>query len=238
MPQAATTYAPTRPTATLSPVSAVHEAHGLVSRGLATEAIGLLEQVSQSAEHYPSYYIVRGEALLALGRLSEASTALKHALRLSPNSARPALLLESLDRSEPISSPIRPMANPRSTDSLTLAVLFGPATTPPSARRMPLPDPALQPREPTTFDLARVASLLTRERPLVRPTTESGVHIDDTPEAPTEALLMSETFAGILVGQGKLNEAVAAYRQLRKLNPERKAHFDEKIKSIEKKLKH
>ena len=238
---------------TASPLIIVHEARALETRGLRAEALTLLKSIGDSAEHYPSFYVVLGECLIGLGRTAEARTALKRALHLAPNSAQPAILLESLDHSfDPVAGQAaRTSAAPakqRSSNGLTLASLFGASPSTPSRSAVAKDRVEVRPEalkrtvsashEVPSFDLAQVASLLSRERPLVRPTSESSIPFDDAQRTSTESPLISETLAGILLGQGKLTEALSAYRQLRTINPDRKPEYDERIQVIEAKLHH
>jgi len=234
---------------TLSPVTIVHEARKLIVRGLAGEAYSLLESVHASAEYYPSFYVALGECLIALGRQQEAQTALKRALVLAPNSARPAILLESLYLELPRTQEMpsnkssvmgRASSDKKTSGAKTLASLFGEhdEATLPRPRMESKVDGILDTPKTPSFDLAHVASMLTRDRPLVRPTSDTHLFTGEHHEESHEPPLVSETLAGILLGQGKLNEALSAYKQLKRVNPDRAKEYDERIRSIESRVHH
>jgi hypothetical protein len=52
-----------------------------------------------------------------------------------------------------------------------------------------------------------------------------------------EHSIVSETLANILVAQGAYNEALQAFRTLARMKPERRAHYEEKIRDLEIRLR-
>ncbi len=221
---------------TLSPTETTQMAHAALGQPNAEESLIDLERFSRVVDRYPSYHIVRGEYLIALGRLDEARESLKCALKLSPNSARPAFLLESLYGSQ--QKPVEPEPKKASiTKPLkkqgTLAALFGEtdARVPQRIRTQ-----AAEKTPNSNFDLGAIASLLSRERPLVRPTSE---HPETTTPvaAKKSPAFVSETLAGILLGQGKLKEALESYEYLYTNDPDRADYYRERIEIIQKRMK-
>jgi tetratricopeptide (TPR) repeat protein len=226
---------------TLTPLTVTEQTHAGLGTSMTREkllgALADLERFSRVVERYPSYFIVRGELLIALGRTDEARESLKHALKLSPNSARPALLLESLYG--PTNAPTAQIKAAGSVtkplqDAARLSALFGDQDAEPR-RPVRIIHAHAEPR--SHFDLGQIASLLTRERPLVR-LIPNAVR-PDKPEAAASAVapVISETLAGILLGQGKLKEALEAYEHLLANDPEREGYFKERIEIIKKRIR-
>jgi tetratricopeptide (TPR) repeat protein len=228
-------------TAMLSAVETVKSARDLLLSGHVNDALGTLESVRKAAKNYPSFYIVLGECLLASHYEEDAKAAFKHALQLAPNSARAALLLESIV--DPVLLKEVVVEKQALTQPRTLASLFEDAprskeiARPKKKIASPIKTPETKPTE--SFNLAHVASMLTKDRPLVRPASHADLETEVLPDAETahETHLVSETLAGILLGQGKFEEALQAYKKLRKQEPGRKSYFDERIKTIEQRLK-
>jgi tetratricopeptide (TPR) repeat protein len=185
--------------------------------------------------------MVLGECLLASHFEADAKAAFKHALQLAPNSARAALLLESMG--DPVPTTKLAAQQSISAKPRTLASLFDDAPrskntgTPTKKVASAISPSEVKPYE--SFNLAHIASMLTKDRPLVRPASHADPETEVLPDTETvqQTHLVSETLAGILLGQGKFEEALQAYKKLRKQEPGRKAYFNERIKTIEQRLK-
>jgi tetratricopeptide (TPR) repeat protein len=220
-----------------SPVETTHKAHTSLQASDPAEMLNEMDHVRSVSQQYPSYHIVRGECLIALGRTTEARAALKLALKLSPNSARPALLLESLyessDTLEPIGVQTASLTRPLKK-AATLAALFGDASDEPRHRPRVA---SINHERRSNFNLGEIASLLTRERPLVRPNAES-MHLEEPVlYQDSGSPVISETLAGILLGQGKLQEALDAYRHLLSLDRDNAEYYQERIQIIQARIR-
>jgi tetratricopeptide (TPR) repeat protein len=86
------------------------------------------------------------------------------------------------------------------------------------------------------LDIAQLADILTRERPIVKPSEEPVqlLKSGSTPEDPSS--VYSDTFAKILISQGKLAEAQKVYMHLARLHPERRTEYRENIIALERML--
>jgi tetratricopeptide (TPR) repeat protein len=219
-------------------------ARELLMSGNFSGAIQLLDGLREVAleAQYPSFFIVLAEALIADERLSEARQALREALHISPNSPRPALLLEGLNDHTMGASPAKnePIRSRKLGDLLDIE--FTSATsksTPSSYQGTPVAESDHRSelgRGGVQFDLEKVASDLSSERTTIRPTpiitsvpSPSKPTTSDEPAAPA---LVSETLAKLLVQQGKLEEARKVYIQLSRLEPNRYSHYQERINEL------
>ena len=217
-------------------VECVHAAQRSLGLGHAASALlGLhaFDSLSISVAGYATYFIVKAECEIALGAFEDAHRSLKTALKLSPNSARPALLLEALPAMQlPSTSIERPK-------KLTLELLLDDEE--PQAKR---PQSGL-PAQNVLFDIEAVATRLSAERPIVRPFSETSshaspsqarrgqIHANDVGTQNEELGLVSETLATIMTTQGKLDDARKVYIQLSRLHPHRFDHYTRCIDELD-----
>jgi len=229
-------------------------------------AVSLAELDAERIPLYPSYHLVRAECLIALGQFVEAQHALRIALKLAPNSPLAALLLESItsadlfaaaqieiDTTETVSPdeasvPTSEMEMPHGFSAVHSPATIAPHGQPIIHAMRPKPELGTlgvlfgdvfepHPCDPLEgFDLQTTARELSRNPPSLHVTRESDEQVDDDQSPLQESELVSETLAGILLGQGKLQEAMNAYRQLQKSEPSRAEYFRARVELLEAKL--
>ncbi len=216
-------------------VEAVRIAYRLREAGDARAALSVLAAHPDEAAiqaQYPTFFIVKAECELGLGARAESLRSLKTALRLSPNSARPALLIEALrvESSAPEPETFAEEKNER----ITLGLLLD---------AEPIPEPKSAEPELPSFNLEAIAMRLSAERPIVRPLAEVADSPKDSPATVTSTLLheaengelglVSETLAEIMTHQGKIDDARKVYIQLARLHPLSYDYFKNRIEELD-----
>lgn len=238
-----------------SPLSPLYEARNAIQSGDLTTAFRELVSLFPRLSGYPTYYIVLGECYLAIEEFALAEEAFERALNLSPNSIRPLLLQEiaahkqresvtSPDQDVSPEMPISQSWEETANEQPTLAGLFDlekkidPERIDFEEKHYSLEhrDKPVSSSSDTAIDIAQLADILTKERPIVKPSEEPIASPEGVLAGDDSSPIYSETFAKILITQGKLHEAQKVYMHLARINPALRSEYREKIAVLEQML--
>jgi tetratricopeptide (TPR) repeat protein len=229
-----------------SPVAALVAAAEMDDRLPAT-ALRRLEELLDTHPDHATAWLIAAKVCITLRRYADARRALEQVLLLAPSSVVALLLQREMQELElRYPPPVHSMAVPLAAAEPPLAPrgrqkrarwswdrqLIGETPVAAPRRESPTPSPSTRP-----LDLDRLAHELEQASIPVVPDDEARSAAAEPPiPVDLHTRAVTETLASIYVRQGRIREAIDAYRELRHMHPERTYEFTLLILELEQAL--
>jgi tetratricopeptide (TPR) repeat protein len=231
-------------------------AAGYIANNRPAQALKICLQGMRSYPDYPTGLLMIAKAQVMLRQYSDARETLHELLRLLPGCPAAMALMERMQELELEYPPYTAVGGSHFATTSVERDASGAAARRQWSRqdnilpdfeppKHPAPETAGPEREDTPkepaeveyFDLVSLASRLESARIPALPEEETAsveeVSADGIDEVNLEVRPVTETLISIYVQQGKLREAIDAYRRLADRHQDRRAEFEEKIRDLE-----
>ena len=234
-------------------------AAGFIANNRPAQALKTCLQGMRNYPDYPTGLLMIAKAQVMLRQYSDARETLHELLRLLPGCPAAKALMERMQELELEYPPYTAVGGSQfATTSVERDTSGGSASRQWSRQDNILPEfelpkhpvdedstaaqapPTQEAAEEEYFDLVGLASRLERARIPALPEEETASDEEEAASAIDEVNLevrpVTETLISIYVQQGKLREAIDAYRRLADRHQDRRVEFEEKIRDLESRI--